>query len=90
MTPHETTPWIAYPAMSDTERSAQALAFYEHIRTRRTCRQIGDTPVPCAIIESAILAAGTAPNGANHQPWHFAVIGSADMKRQIQIGRAHV
>ena len=85
MTPHETTPWIAYPAMSDTERSAQALAFYEHIRTRRTCRQIGDAPVPRAIIEAAILAAGTAPNGANHQPWHFAVIGSADMKRQIRI-----
>ena len=85
MTPHETTPWIAYPAMSDTERSAQALAFYEHIRTRRTCRQIGDTPVPRDIIEAAILAAGTAPNGANHQPWHFAVVGSADMKRQIRI-----
>ncbi len=85
MTPHETVPWIAYPAMSDTERSAQALAFYDHIRTRRTCRQIGDAPVPRAIIEAAILAAGTAPNGANHQPWHFAVIGSADMKRQIRI-----
>ena len=85
MTPHETVPWIAYPEMSDTERSAQALAFYEHIRTRRTCRQIGDAPVPRAIIEAAILAAGTAPNGANHQPWHFAVIGSADMKRQIRI-----
>ena len=85
MTPHETTPWIAYPAMSDDERSEQALAFYEHIRTRRTCRQIGDAPVPRAIIEAAILAAGTAPNGANHQPWHFAVIGSAEMKRQIRI-----
>ena len=85
MTPHETVPWTAYPAMSDTERSANALAFYEHIRTRRTCRQIGDVPVPRAIIEAAILAAGTAPNGANHQPWHFAVIGSTDMKRQIRI-----
>ena len=85
MTPHETVPWIAYPTMSDDKRSANALAFYDHIRTRRTCRQIGDAPVPRAIIEAAILAAGTAPNGANHQPWHFAVIGSADMKRQIRI-----
>ena len=85
MTPHETMPWIAYPAMRDDERTANALAFYDHIRMRRTCRQIGDTPVPRAIIESAILAAGTAPSGANHQPWHFAVIGSADMKRQIRI-----
>ena len=85
MTPHETLPWVPYPTMSDIERSANALAFYDHIRTRRTCRQIGDAPVPRAIIEAAILAAGTAPNGANHQPWHFAVIGSADMKRQIRI-----
>ena len=85
MTPHETISWAPYPAMSDDERSANALAFYEHIRTRRTCRQIGDAPVPRAIIEAAILAAGTAPNGANHQPWHFAVIGSADMKRQIRV-----
>ena len=85
MTPHETLAWVPYPAMRDDERRANALAFYDHIRTRRTCRQIGDAAVPRGIIESAILAAGTAPSGANHQPWHFAVIGSADMKRQIRI-----
>jgi nitroreductase len=40
--------------------------------------------VPRAVIENAILAAGTAPNGANHQPWHFAVIESADKKKALR------
>jgi iodotyrosine deiodinase len=84
MTPHDTIPWIDYPAQTDDERMANARAFYESIATRRSCRQIGDDPVPRDIIESAILAAGTAPSGANHQPWHFAVIASRDVKRDIR------
>ncbi len=71
--------------MRDEERIAAASKFYEAIATRRTCRQIGPASVPRAVIEAAILAAGTAPSGANHQPWHFAVIGSADYKRQVRI-----
>lgn len=85
MIDHETQPWLPYPAMSDEERLEHAQAFYRHIATRRTCRQIGDVPVPRAIIEAAILAAGTAPSGANHQPWHFAVIGSDEAKRQVRL-----
>jgi iodotyrosine deiodinase len=85
MIEHETLPWVAYPAMTDDDRAARALAFYEHIATRRSCRQIGNAPVPREIIETAILAAGTAPNGANHQPWHFAVISSPEYKRQVRI-----
>jgi iodotyrosine deiodinase len=85
MMPHDTIPWIPYPDQSDDERIANARAFYESIASRRTCRQIGSAPVPHAVIESAILAAGTAPSGANHQPWHFAVIGSRDLKRAVRI-----
>jgi iodotyrosine deiodinase len=85
MIPHDTIPWIPYPDQSDDERIANARAFYETIASRRTCRQIGSAPVPRAVIESAILAAGTAPSGANHQPWHFAVIASRDMKRAVRI-----
>ena len=84
MTPHDFIPWIDYPAQTDVERIANARAFYEAIRTRRTCRQIGNASVPRAIIESAILAAGTAPSGANHQPWHFAVIASPAIKSEIR------
>lgn len=86
MKPHETIPYTALPDFSDEERIARARACYEGLKTRRTCRYFADAPVPREAIEYAILAAGTAPNGANHQPWHFAVIGSADLKRQIREG----
>jgi len=86
MKPHETIPYAALPAYSDEESIAQARAAYEQLKTRRTCRYFADTPVPRGAIEYAILAAGTAPNGANHQPWHFAVIGSPDRKRAIREG----
>jgi nitroreductase len=44
-----------------------------------------DTPVPREVIEEAILAAGTAPSGANHQPWHFAVVSSPELKQRIRV-----
>ena len=63
---------------------ADAHAFYDDIRTRHTIREFSDRPVPRDIIETCLRAAGTAPSGANHQPWHFSVIGNADMKRKIR------
>jgi nitroreductase len=44
-----------------------------------------DAPVPREVIEEAILAAGTAPSGANHQPWHFAVVSSPELKHRIRV-----
>jgi nitroreductase len=49
-------------------------------------RDFSDRPVPRDIIEQAILTAGTAPNGANMQPWHFVVVSDPDIKRQIREG----
>lgn len=63
---------------------ANAEAFYTELRARHTVREFSARPVPRDIIETCILAAGTAPNGANHQPWHFAVIGDPTMKRKIR------
>lgn len=54
------------------------------MKKRRTCRYFCDESVPRGVIEAAIEAAGTAPNGANHQPWHFAVVESAAKKRAIR------
>ncbi len=79
-----TVPYSALPDYSDEERIARAKAFYEAIRTRRTCRMFSDDTVPREVIEQAILAAGSAPNGANHQPWHFAVIASPEKKKAIR------
>lgn len=77
-------PFPPLPDLTDEERIARAKTAYERLKTRHTCRMFADTPVPREVIEHAILAAGTAPNGANHQPWHFAVVGSAEKKRAIR------
>jgi iodotyrosine deiodinase len=84
MNDHETIPYRALPAYTDAERIARSADFHARLKTRRTCRQFSDAAVPREVIENAIRAAGTAPSGANHQPWHFAVIGSADKKRALR------
>lgn len=84
MLDHPAIPWPGLPSLPDEDRIAQALALRDRLRTRRTCRYFSDTPVPREIIEAAIEAAGTAPSGANHQPWHFAVIGTPALKAEIR------
>jgi iodotyrosine deiodinase len=84
MKPHDTIAYDALPDYDNATRISRATKFYETIRTRRSCRYFSDTPVPSEVIETALLAAGTAPSGANHQPWHFAVIASPDRKRALR------
>jgi nitroreductase len=78
-------PYTALPALSDAERVERASTFRETMAARRTCRMFSSAPVPREVIEQAILAAGTAPSGANHQPWHFAVVTSPDLKQRIRV-----
>lgn len=61
-------------------------AFYEDIRRRRTVRDFSPRPVPRDIIEQAVRAAGTAPSGANMQPWHFVVVSDPGIKSRIRSG----
>ena len=84
MLDHPAKPWPGLPELPDSDRVARAEQFRDHLRQRRTCRYFSDAPVPRDVIEAAIEAAGTAPSGANHQPWHFAVIGSPEMKAEIR------
>lgn len=83
MQPHDTRPY-ALPHLTDQERITRATELRERLATRRSCRYFSDAPVPREVIEQAILAAGSAPNGANHQPWHFAVVSSPETKRAIR------
>ncbi|MEO1656745.1 MAG: nitroreductase family protein [Pseudomonadota bacterium] len=71
-------------ALTDQESIAAAEAFKEAMRTRHTIRDFSDKPVPREAIEHAVAAAGLAPNGANHQPWFFAVVESREVKRRIR------
>ena len=82
--PYRPLPWPGLPNHAPEQMVARARAFYERAATRRTCRFFAPDPVPREVIEYALLAAGTAPSGANHQPWHFAVIGSPEAKRQLR------
>lgn len=84
MIDHDALPWPGLPTLDDADRIARVTAFRDTMRTRRTCRYFSDAPVPRDVIEAAIEAAGTAPSGANHQPWHFAVISSPALKAQIR------
>ena len=83
MRDHETIPY-SLEALPDAESVARAQGLRDRLKQRRTCRYFSDAPVPREAIEAAIEAAGTAPNGANHQPWHFAVVHSAEKKRAIR------
>jgi nitroreductase len=83
MNRYDTQPYTL-PHLSDDEAVARAQDFVERLKQRRTCRWFSDAPVPRGVIEAAIAAAGSAPSGANHQPWHFAVITSPDRKRAIR------
>ena len=83
MRDHETVPY-SLPDITDEESIARARSMRDRLKQRRTCRYFSDEPVPREVIEAAIEAAGTAPNGANHQPWHFAVVSSPEKKRAIR------
>lgn len=80
---HETVP-LNFTELPDAEMRARAEAFFETMKARRTVREFSDRPVPRKIIETAILTAGTAPNGANHQPWHFTVLGQGPLRTQLR------
>ncbi|GAA0858950.1 nitroreductase family protein [Aliiglaciecola litoralis] len=75
------TDYIEYPEADMLSRSE---AFYADIKRRHSIRQFSDRPVAKEIIENCIKAAGTAPNGANHQPWHFVAIHSPEVKKQVR------
>jgi len=71
--------------MTDAEVQQAADAAYAEIKTRHTIRDFTDRPVARAVIEACVTAAGTAPSGANHQPWHFVAISNPALKHQIRL-----
>ena len=78
-------PLADYREYTAEEMKERAAAFYADIRRRRTVRDFSDRPVPREVIEHCLLAAGTAPNGANLQPWHFVAVSDPEVKRKIRL-----
>lgn len=71
-------------ALDDAGAVAAARDFLAFMRRRHSVRDFTDRPVPREVIEAAIAAAGSAPSGANHQPWHFVAIADPAIKAQIR------
>ncbi|MGI9015344.1 MAG: nitroreductase family protein [Phycisphaerales bacterium] len=77
-------PHVPYiPTDGDSDRAAQE--FLEVMNRRRSVRFFSDRPVARELIETIIRAAGTAPSGANKQPWRFVAVSDPDLKREIRL-----
>jgi nitroreductase len=80
-------PHIPYqPLQPQTTPLEAATAFHACVKDRRSVRFFADTPVPRALIEQIVAAAGTAPSGANKQPWRFVAVSDPALKRRIREG----
>lgn len=77
-------PLEGYRELPPERMLEEAEAFLSRMRMRRTVRAFSTRPVRRAVIERCLLAAGTAPNGANRQPWRFVVVGDPALKRRIR------
>ncbi len=77
-------PLTTYHEHAPAAMRRRAREFRAELERRRTVRQFSDRPVPRDIIEECLRAAGTAPSGANMQPWHFVVVSDPALKRRIR------
>ncbi len=79
-------PLKSYKEYPPDEMRRRALEFRADLERRRSVRQFSDRPVPREVIEECLRAAGSAPSGANLQPWHFVVVSDPEVKRRIRKG----
>ena len=77
-------PYADFARLSPDEMQKVSANFCERMKTRRTIREFSSESIPDNVIDNCIRAAGSAPSGANQQPWHFVVVKSADRKREIR------
>ena len=77
-------PYSGYKSYPIEEMQKRSKEFFTDIQRRRTIRDFSNKPVPKDIIENCLSAAGTAPSGANRQPWHFSVVSDLETKKKIR------
>jgi len=77
-------PYSSYKSYPIEEMQKRSEEFFTDIQRRRTVRDFSNEPVPKEIIENCLRAAGTAPSGANRQPWHFSVVSDLETKKKIR------
>ena len=77
---------LLFERLPEEDMLERAHEFLARIGERRSVRQFSPDPVPRELIESAVRAAGTAPSGANQQPWTFVVVSDPEVKARIRAG----
>lgn len=77
---------LVFEEVPEPEMLVRARAFLSRMSRRRTVRDYSDRPVPRDLIEAAVRTAGTAPSGANQQPWTFVCISDPARKKLIREG----
>ena len=75
---------LEFERLDPAEQARRLAAFEASLRRRRTVREYAPDPVPRELIEAAVRVAGSAPSGANLQPWHFTVVEDPAVKRRIR------
>lgn len=78
-------PYTEFESLSEKEMLKRSKDFYNKIKKRRTIREFSSKSIPIDVIKNCLLSAGTAPNGANMQPWNFVVITDSSIKKKIRI-----
>lgn len=74
-----------YKRFSDEEMLNRSQFINDFLQTRRTVREFSSQEIPIEIIENCIKAAGSAPSGANKQPWHFVIVKNQKLKKEIRV-----
>ncbi|MBU1821604.1 MAG: nitroreductase family protein [Bacteroidetes bacterium] len=78
---------IPYPSskpLNPDDLIQQCANYHAFLEKRRSLRFFSDHPVPREAVEQLIMAASSAPSGANKQPWTFCAVGSPELKKQIR------
>ena len=76
---------LKFEDLSPEEQQQNSDNFLARMKTRRTVRDYSSKPVPFELIQNAIATAGTAPSGANQQPWTFVVVSNPELKHKIRV-----
>ncbi len=84
MTDARFVPWTSYQEYRPDEMQRRAASFRSEMQRRRSVRDFSDRAVPRDVIEACLVAAGSAPSGANMQPWHFVAVSDLQTKRRIR------
>jgi iodotyrosine deiodinase len=80
---------LEFARLDAEEALRRSQEFLELMETRRSVRHFSSEPVPYELIENAIRTAGTAPSGANQQPWTFVVVSDPEVKEQVREAAEH-